>query len=119
MSVEALLVDWVNDESAMPSAGFEAFMDVPTDRPERFITFERTGGPEGLITGSPMLAVQVWAKYRFEAADFAQALARELRKLVFLSWVGRVAVSSIYNFPDPDSSQARYQLTVELVTKFD
>ena len=119
MTVEVLIVDWINDESAMPSAGFEASMDVPGTRPERFITVERTGGPEGLITGSPVLAVQVWAKYRFEAADFAQALAREFRKLVYLPWVGRVAVNSVYNFPAIESNQARYQLTLELVTKFD
>lgn len=117
--VEALIVEWLNTESALVNDGFEAFMDVPETRPARFITVERTGGPEGLITGSPMLAVQVWAKYRFEAASFATRLAVELQKLVLLPWVARVQVSSVYNFPDPDSGQARYQITVELVTKFD
>ena len=117
--VEALLVDWVNENAIITGEGFEAFMDVPGERPERFITVERVGGSEGLITGTPLFAVQVWAEYRFEAAEAADLLARELRKLVLLPWVGRVGVDSVVNFPDPDSRQARYQITLELVTKFD
>lgn len=113
--IEALIVDWLNLD---PGPWGEASMDVPADRPDRFVTVERVGGPEGYVTGSPLLAVQVWAKYRFEAADHAEQLMRRLRSAVSLPWIARVTVSSIHNFPD-GSGQARYQISVEMVTKFD
>lgn len=117
MTTEVRVTDWLNVRSE--TGGFEAFMDVPATRPTQFITVERVGGPESFISGVPLLAVQVWAEYRFQAAAAAQALAKELQKLVLESWVARVTVSSVHNFPDPASAQARYQLSVELVTKFD
>lgn len=118
-SIETILVDYFNASTPITEAQLEAFLDVPSDRPARFITVERTGGPEGRIAGEPMLAIQVWAKHRFEAADLAAVVAGVARAAVLLPTIARVGVTSVYNFPDPDSRQARYQMTVELVTKFD
>lgn len=118
-NVEVLLVDFFNASTIVQSENLEAFLDVPKERPDRFLTVERTGGPEGQITGTPTLAIQVWAEHRFEAGDMARLVAGVVRSAVVLPWVGRVGIQSIYNFPDPDSKQARYQIVVELVTKFD
>lgn len=113
MEVEALLVDWLNDH---PNVGAEAFMDVPATRPQHFITVERVGGGEGPVTGIPVLAIQRWAEHRFEASQGAIDLSRILPQLITHPKIARVVVESVYNFPDPDSGQARYQLTVEVVT---
>lgn len=118
-NIEVLLVDWFNASTPLRQEELEAFLDVPSERPARFITVERTGGPEGQITGAPTLAIQIWAKHRFEAADLARAVAGAAQAAVILPGIARVAIPSIYNFPDPDSRHARYQLTVEIVTKFD
>lgn len=119
MSVEVDLIDWLNGDPLLVAESFEASLDIPEQRPARFITVERTGGPESRFIGSPTLAVQVWAKYRFEAADFAGKVAKSIRAAVALPHFARVNVSSIYNFPDPDSGHARYQLTVEVISKVD
>lgn len=114
MAVEVLAVDHLNEVGDV-----EAFMDVPADRPGEFITVERVGGPEGRILGAPLLAVQVWAGARWRAAELAKTYSDIIRRMETLPWVGRVAISSVTNFPDPDSRTARYQLTVELVTQLD
>lgn len=111
MNVEALAVDYFNGVGAL-----EAFMDVPEDRPAEFLTVERVGGPEGRVLGSPMFAVQVWAEVRWRAAELADGVAVLARGMEVLPWVGRASVSSVVNFPDPDSDSPRYQITVELVT---
>lgn len=114
MSVEARVVDALNDGRLN---GLEAFLDVPSPRPERFVTVERTGGPVELVRQVPILAVQVWAGSRYEAGQLAETVvAPALRSLLDLPWVGRVGVTSITNFPDPDSRQARYQIVAEVVT---
>lgn len=119
-NVETLLVDeWLNNSPELVTNELVAFIDVPEQRPKRFVTVERTGGPESPITGTPMLSVQVWAEKRYLAGDLAQVVASVLRAAVALPWVARVRIQSVSNFPDPDSKYARYQITVELVTKFD
>lgn len=112
MSVEALTVDYLNAAGTL-----EAFMDVPGTRPAEFVTVERVGGPEGRVLGSPLLAVQVWAKARWRAAELADSVADLIRGMEILPWVGRVTVSSVANFPDLDSRSPRYQITFELVTQ--
>lgn len=116
MALEADVVDALNVEPAILSESLEAFMDVPSKRPARFVTVERTGGPVEMVRQVPLLAVQVWAESRYEASRLAEVVADVLRSLVHLGWVGRVNVSSVYNFPDPDGRQARYQIVVEMVT---
>lgn len=116
MSLEADVVDALNVDPVVLSESLEAFMDVPPKRPSQFITVERTGGPVEMVRQVPLLAVQVWAESRYEASRLAEVVAGVLRSLVALPWVGRVNVSSIYNFPDPDGRQARYQIVAELVT---
>lgn len=117
-NVESLLVDeWLSSHPDL--VGVHVSTEVPKQRPKRLVTVERTGGPEGLFVGSPTLAVQVWDVSRPAAGDLAQVVAGVLRAAVVLPWVGRVNVSSVYHFPDPDSRVPRYQIVVELVTKFD
>ena len=97
----------------------EAFMDVPSPRPTEFVTVERTGGGIETFRDLPMLAVQVWAGSRYLASELAQQVRDEfiLGHLKLHPNVARVTVGGVYNFPDPDSGHARYQLTLSMVTK--
>lgn len=111
--VERELVEWLPKKVGVPCAA-----DVPDPRPERFVTVERTGGDTSLGVDRPLLAVQAWAGSRLDASRLASAVATAL---VLDSWeipqVCRCRVTSTYNFPDPESRQARYQLDVEMVTR--
>lgn len=113
VNVEALIVGHLN--SALGSG--TAFADIPEERPERFITVERVGGPETLHLGRPVLAIQCWESTRHKASEFSVQVADLIKGMAGLPQVGRAAISSVYNFPDPDSRQARYQMTVEMVVK--
>ena len=118
MSAESLVVGLLNDHDPLLDEGLEAFGDVPADRPERFITVERTGGARGSVTDSPMFAVQVWAESRYEAVRLAELVADELRPALLPDpRIARVSVNSVYNFPDPaGAGSPRAQVVVEIVT---
>lgn len=106
MNVEQTIIQ------ALASMGYSAHADAPNPHPASFVTVERTGGGVRDRVDSSQLAVQVWAGRRKEAADMADAVARDLESLTGTLGLGRVSVQSIYNWPDPQSRMARYQLTV-------
>lgn len=98
--------------------GVPCFAEIPDERPARFVSVERTGGPTYLYKDEPNLAVQAWAA---SDAD-AYALALAARAALLGLWqrapqVCRAAVGSTYRFPDPDSRAHRYQIDVYLVTR--
>lgn len=117
VNIESLLVSHLNGPAGV--AGVDAFMDVPETRPAKFVTVERTGGGIDTFRDLPAVAVQVWAESRYAASELAPDVVAAVELVKLHPKVARVNISSIYNFPDPDSRQARYQFTVELVTKDD
>lgn len=113
VNVEEILVEHLNGAGL----GCEAFMDVPANRPELFVTVERTGGGHDTFRDMPQVVVQAWARSRWEASELADDVAAALWLARFHPRIARVTVGSISNFPDPDSGQARYQIFASLVTK--
>ena len=113
INVEVLLVGALNAVDGLPGV----FAEIPSTRPASFITVERVGGGHEDVRDLPMVAVQCWAESRFEAGELAAIVANELMNLAHEHPnVGRVNIESIINFPDPDSKQARYQVTATFVT---
>lgn len=105
------LLEWLKRNTWLPCYGI-----VPDPRPERFITIERIGGRTSRILDYPSYAIQAWAN-ELRIADLdATQLQRVCYGLELEPWVAGVEVGSLYNFPDPDSRQARYQFTLDLVT---
>lgn len=96
-----------------------AYAEVPNPRPDRFVTVERTGGTQTLMgaVDRPIVAVQSWERTRREA----ERLSAEVDALMLAMPLDVMNVmgcdrNSLYNFPDPDSGQSRYQGLYELVT---
>lgn len=118
-NVEVLMVDWLNSSAALSAFGAAATIEIPSPRPKRFITVERTGGPLERFRDLPMFAIHAWAEHRDLAGDLANLVADVVRDSVALPNVARARIQSMHNFPDPDSKQPRYQIVVELVTKTD
>ena len=111
LNVEASLIEWLRD------AGYDAYADVPADRPERFVTVERTGGSPHVGFDNPAVAVQAWAGSRLQASrDITDIRDRMLLDLPKQPGFYHVSVDGLYNWPDPDSRQARYQLTADITT---
>ena len=112
MNVEKLIIDHINASAF----GIHATQQVPADRTDEFVTVERVGGPRPQHWDRPLVVVQVWAGSRWDASEAAYELANVLDTLVDEPLVARVAIQSIVNLPDPESGQARYQITLDLVT---
>lgn len=109
-TAEAVLIAYLN---AALDGGVECFGDVPAKRPDVFVTVERTGGPKDLIRDQGLYAVGCWHTSRARAAALADRVAGLLAIApAHISRIGATGVQSIYNLPDPDSGQARYQITV-------
>lgn len=117
MNAEQLVVQELKASSQFVSLGAPVSMDVPRNRPTKFVTVERTGGPGDRFRDFPALAVQAWAGTRLEASELADDLVPILRGLANTEHIHRVSVDSVYNFPDPESRQGRYQIVLTLVTK--
>lgn len=114
VNIEALIISWLNGQAL----GAVAFADIPADRPQRFITVERTGGGRDRFIDRPQTVVQVWADSRAEASELANTVAAALQGMIALPEVGRVTVESVVNFPDV-SGHPRYQIFITAVTKHD
>lgn len=108
--IEADVIAFLKAELDVPVSA-----SVPKNRPGRFVTVERTGGSLDTFRDLPMFAVQAWGKSTSDAAALADEVRRLLPSLTSLTHVSRVNVGSTYNFPDPDTKQARYQTVCDLV----
>ena len=104
-SIEEAVHDWLVD------MGYAAYVRVPKDRPQKFVTVERTGGGVADMVDYPMVAIQTWAQTQAEAQEDASAsrmvaLVGELPEGVHSMRVN----AGPYKFYDEDSMQPRYQV---------
>lgn len=111
--IEADVIGFLKTNLTVPVSA-----NVPKDRPSRFVTVERTGGPLDTFRDLPQFAVQTWGTSTADASSLADEVRVLLPHLIELTDVARVQVSSTYNFPDPESGQARYQTLVGLTVKW-
>ena len=107
MNVEQQLIN------TLKADGYDAYASAPNPMPASFVTVERTGGGSRDQIDSPTLAVQCWAKTRKAASDMADCVRKDLVAMTGTGGFGAITVQSIYNWPDPSTRMARYQLTVE------
>lgn len=114
MTIEATVIGWLNDQNL----GVTAYGGVPANRPARFVTVERTGGPLDAFRDLPNLAIQAWAQTASDAAALADTIRHALPTLTNVEQIARVNIGSTYNWPDPLSGQPRYQTIVTLTVKW-
>lgn len=110
IQIEAKLVEFFSNLEPEVTA----YVSVPNPRPERFYTVERTGGASDRFIDWPQIAVQAWAGSRSQAAVMASRARMAALKLRKEPWCASVVLGGLYDFPDPDSRQARYQFTLEI-----
>ena len=114
MDVETMIVQWLNASDTLKDA--PASLSVPPDRPERFVTVERTGGSEGPYRSMPTVAVQAWSlTSRYEAARLAGLVRDRLMTLTDIDEVADVSIESVTHYPDPGPPfTERYQILIQL-----
>lgn len=113
-NIEKTVMDWLNespDLSNHPSA-----FDVPSNRPERFISIERTGGATGTYMDESLVSVFVWDTSRWNASQACESAVERLKSMHELPEVALCEIISHYNNPDPVSGSPRYQINCRIVT---
>lgn len=111
--IEQVLFEFLRDQLDVP-----VVVAVPTDRPSRFVLFERTGGRVDEFRDLAEFAFQTWAQDVAGASRLADQVRAVLPMLVTECDVASVTINGTYNYPDPASGQARYQTTATIITKW-
>lgn len=108
-SIEEAVRNWLVD------MGYDAYVRVPKDRPQRFVTVERTGGGVVDMVDKPIIAVQTWAQTAAEAEEDACAIRMVALVGVLPEGVHSMRVNAgPYKFYDEDSMMPRYQIAFDV-----
>lgn len=109
--IEGLLISWLQKAVGVAACG-----DVPEDRPDEFLTVERTGGSRSYGIDTATVAVQCWSTSRAAACELAHRVDAALPSLIGEGGVFGVERDSLYNFPDEEGGTARYQIVATVTT---
>ena len=117
--VQALVVAFLKAQFAAVGESARAASKVPSPIPARFVRVDVGSANErNRIVAEPLLILQAYAKSEPEAyalCERARALVRVMHEHDDDRVAGCVSSSLPVPFPDPDSSMARYQCTVQLL----
>jgi len=118
--IEAICGPHLESELASRSIVARVGTKIPSPRPDRFVKVTRTGGAQKNIkVDSPQVTFECWDADEPSASN----LARVSRALVGAmsgqiiggaTIIGCTEFSGPKSFPDPDTSQSRYQFSVYL-----
>ena len=113
-SIAATAIQWINQH---PPDGYAAHGSTPDPRPERYITVQRAGGVRSRYKDDAMLAVQVNAPTRTQAADTAEQVADLLLDMWQLPQIANIEIHSIADTSlNGPPVEHRYQITAEITT---
>ena len=108
-SIEEAVRNWLVD------MGYDAYVRVPKDRPQRFVTVSREGGGVEDMVDHPVIAVQTWAQTQAEAEQDASTIRTVALFGVLPDGVHSMSVNSgPYKFYDEESMQPRYQVAFDV-----
>lgn len=114
MDIEEIIARYLGARLDMPVSA-----DVPSGEtyPDRFVTFERTGGSfDEKVIDHSTVAIQCWGESRYDAKNLAYDVDTLLRYMPCIEEnVMSADRNSLYNFPDPESRKARYQIVYEFI----
>lgn len=108
--------------TARPDVEVHAQVPYP-DRPNRFVTIERAGGPRrNLVVDAAMLSIEAWSDGAADAQDIAQLCRAVMHSLPGTT----VSGVSIYRAdeaggpvhqPDPESGHERYTFAIQIAAR--
>lgn len=92
-----------------------AVLEVPEDRPARYVVLEKTGSARINRVDHATFAVQSVAPTLYEAAALNEAVKAVMNRLPYLAdCVFRSALNSDYNFSDTETKERRYQAVYDI-----
>lgn len=108
MDVEEVVARRIRDAIGTP-----AYLDVPKEAPEEFITVEQTGGG-GTYMEAALLDIDCWAKTRKGAKALSRLVAAAVPDLDEEPNIFNPKVENIYRMNDPDTGCPRYVVSISL-----
>lgn len=114
INIETELIKYLNQELK----DIKTYADIPSKRPSEFITVEKTaGGDIERVIDDCMVAVQCWSTSRYKASELAIRVDEILSTCAFyIPHVMKAKRNTMYNFPDLETEQPRYQIVYEFKT---
>jgi len=113
MTIEQFAIGYLSGRLSVPVSG-----SVPSPRPDRFVTVERTGGRRVNKIPSATLAVQSWAASLADAAELNAQVEAAMEAMAAEPDISRSALDSSYNYTDEATKTPRYQAVFEVVYLF-
>lgn len=108
-------IDWLNSDTNL--TGYKATAVVPSKRPKRFITVQRTGGVTSQFVDRAGLTIAVYAPTQQEADETGESVVRaRLMAMPSVPDVGRVSIESMYEQPDVEAGCPRYEINVQVIS---
>ena len=103
--IEITLYDYLRQALDVP-----VFTEIPADKPERYVTMEKTGSSLENHIYSATFAIQSYAGSLLGAAELNESVkGAMLMAPVSVSDIISVSLNSDYNYTDPGTAQYRYQ----------
>ena len=107
--IEKTIIDYLNDNLVVP-----AYMEMPEDKPERFVLLEKTGSSVENLIYSATFAIQSYAESLYEAAVLNEEVKKAMDNIIALDSVLSSKLNSDYNFTDTETKEYRYQAVYDL-----
>lgn len=103
------LINWLD------GLGYETYANVPSARPERFVSVQRTGGGVTDSIDHPTYAIQCWAQTYEQAENDALDIRNKIVEgITRPAKFGAMHINtSPYVWEDIETKTPRYQLVVE------
>lgn len=117
---ESVVVAFLKAQLTARSDEAKVGTKVPAVRPARLVRVSRTGGIlRNLVTDSPQLTFECWDANEVAASDLCKLVRAIIHAAPQLTLTGAVCnrvqeVGGPVSFPDPDTSNPRYQFTAAL-----
>lgn len=109
MRAEEFFVEFLSNALTVPVSG-----DVPSPKPERFVTLEQTGSRTENYIYHPTLAVQAWAETRADAGELIDAVKSAMAQAIVEPRISSCDLETDYYFPELETKHPRYQAIFQI-----
>ena len=109
--IEVTILSFLLDQLSAPVS-----LEVPVNKPDEFVVFEKTGSGERNHIVSATIAIQSCStKSLYRAANLNDQVKKAMKNIVGLNQISRCKLNTDYNFTDRESKTYRYQAIFDLV----
>ena len=107
--IETVLLNYLKTQLTVPVK-----YEIPADKPDEFVTLEKTGSSLENHIYSSMFAVQSHSTSMYGAMVLNEAVKEAMLGAVVLDDVASVRLNSDYNYTDGDLREYRYQAVFDV-----